>query len=165
MKMTEMFLAQLEREAPGTRSALERVPAGRSDWKPHEKSMPLGTLASLVASMPSWIATMIEQNEMDIGAGGGAQSAARTSRELVQLLDKSIAAAKRALTSTTDKHLMTLWRLRYGDRVLAEKPRYVMITDGVFSHLAHHRSQLTVYLRLNNIPVPALYGATADEGF
>jgi uncharacterized damage-inducible protein DinB len=127
--------------------------------------MPLGTLASLVATMPSWIATMIEQNELDIGAGGGAQSAARTGRELVQLLDKSIDAARRALGSTTDKHLMTSWRLRYGDRVLAEKPRYVMITDGVFSHLAHHRGQLTVYLRLNNIPVPAVYGATADEAF
>jgi len=164
MKMTEMFLAQLEREAPLTRSAVERLPAGRNDWKPHEKSRPLGMLASLVASMPSWIATMIEQNELDIGAGGGAQSPAQTSRELVQLLDKSIAAARRALSSTTDEHLMTSWRLRYGNRVLSEEPRHVMITDGVFSHLAHHRGQLTVYVRLNNVPVPAIYGATADEG-
>ena len=164
MKMTEMFLAQLERETPATRTALERVPAARNDWKPHEKSMSLGALASLVASMPSWIATMIEQNELDIGKGAGAQSAASSSRELVQLFEKSIASARRALSNTNDGHLMTSWRLRYGDRVLSEQPRHIMIADGVFSHLAHHRGQLTVYLRLNNIPVPPIYGATADEG-
>jgi len=103
-------------------------------------------------------------DELDIGAGGGAQTTARTSVELLQFLDKSVTAAQRALSKTTDEHLMTTWRLRFKDRVLSEQPRHIMIADGVFSHLAHHRGQLTVYLRLNNVPVPAIYGATADEG-
>lgn len=164
MKMTELFLAQLERETPGTRSALERVPEGRNDWKPHQKSMPLGYLSALVASMPSWMALIIDRNELDLSTGQGAQPAVSTSRELVQLLDKSLDAGRRALSSTTDERLMKTWRLLYAGKVLAENPRYIMIAD-TFSHLAHHRGQLTVYLRLNEVKVPAIYGASADEGW
>jgi uncharacterized damage-inducible protein DinB len=163
MKLTEMFLGRLERETPITRRALERVPPDRAEWKPHPKSMALGNLASLIASMPSWIAMMIEKDELDIGAGAAASSPTRTNRELIELFEKSIDTAQRALSRTTDEHLMTPWRLRYGDRILSNGPRYVMIEGGVLSHLAHHRGQLTVYLRLNDIPVPAIYGATADE--
>src|SRR6266550_3518147 len=163
MKLTEMFLGQLERETPITRRALERVPPDRAQWKPHPKSMALGTLASLIASMPSWIATMIEKDELDIGAGAGASSPTGTNRELIELFEKSIATARRALSGTTDEHLMTLWRLRYGDRILSNAPRYIMIQGAVLGHLAHHRGQLTVYLRLNDIPVTVIYGATADE--
>ena len=161
MKMTEQFLAQLEREEAGTRSALERVPEGRNDWKPHPKSMPFGYLAALVASMPSWIVTIVEKDELDLSKGGS-QSEVKTRRELLQLFDESMAAARRTLARTSDEHLMTSWRLVYGERVLSESSRQVMIVDGVFSHLAHHRGQLTVYLRLNEVPVPAIYGASAD---
>jgi uncharacterized damage-inducible protein DinB len=163
MQLTEMFLGQLEREVPTTRRALERVPLDRAQWKPHPKSMALGALASLVASMPSWIAMMIEQDELDIGAGAGTSTQAHTNRELIELLEKSIDTARRALSKTTEEHLMTKWTLRHGDRVLTDAPRYVMIGGGVLMHLAHHRGQLTVYLRLNDIPVPTIYGSTADE--
>ena len=112
MKMTELFLAQLEREIPTTRKALERVPEGRNDWKPHEKSMLLGYLAALVASLPSWMAMAIERDELDLGAGGS-QPAVASSRELLQVFDKSVAAARRALSSTSDEHLMTPWVLRH----------------------------------------------------
>jgi len=161
MKMTELFLAQLEREAPITRKAVERVPEERNDWKPHPRSMLFGYLAALVASMPSWIAMAIERDELDLGAGG-AQSAVATSRELLEVFDKSAASARRALSSTNDEHLMTPWVLRHGQRVLSRQPRYVVVGD-VFTHLAHHRGQLTVYLRLNDRPVPSIYGPTADE--
>src|SRR5882724_12042007 len=100
MKLTEMFLGQLEREAPTTRRALERVPPDRAQWKPHPKSMALGNLASLIASMPLWIVTMIEKDELDIGAGAGASPSTSTNRELIELLDQSIEAARRALSKT-----------------------------------------------------------------
>src|SRR5471030_71176 len=123
--------------------------------------MLFGYLAALVASMPSWIAMAIERDELDLGAGG-AQSAVATSPELLEVFDKSAASARRALSSTNDEHLMTPWVLRHGQRVLSRQPRYVVVGD-VFTHLAHHRGQLTVYLRLNDRPVPSIYGPTADE--
>ena len=109
MRLTELFLGQLEREAASTRRALERVPEGRNDWKPHEKSMPLGYLAALVATMPGWIAFMVKQDELDIASPEGAKfkpQAMRTSRELVAALDSSVAMAREALATTTDEHLM-----------------------------------------------------------
>ena len=163
MKLTDLFLAQLQAELPSTRRALELVPADRAGWKPHPKSMALGNLASLIASMPSWIATMIDKDELDIGKGEGAAKPTGTNRELLELLDKSVDAARRALSNTNDEHLMTKWKLRFGDRVLTESPRWVMINGAVLMHLAHHRGQLTVYLRMNDIAVPPIYGGTADE--
>ena len=162
MKLSEMLLAQLERETAPTRKTVERVPEGTADWKPHPKSMAMGYLSSLVATMFGWIATMIEHDHLDLAAGGG--SSASTGAERLALFDKSVSDARRALSSTTDEHLMKPWQLRMGETVLDEKPRYIMIID-TFSHLAHHRGQLTVYLRLNNQPVPSIYGPTADEGW
>jgi uncharacterized damage-inducible protein DinB len=162
--IAELLLAELEREATGTRRALERVPEGRNDWKPHEKSMPLGYLAGLVATMPGWAAAMIEQDELDVTAAGENQTRTwSTNRELLEAFDKALDKARKALGSTTDEHLMTSWKLLAGGHVVSEKTRYEAIRDGAFNHLAHHRGQLTVYLRLNNAPVPSLYGPTADE--
>jgi uncharacterized damage-inducible protein DinB len=169
MKMTELFLAELEREAAATRRALERVPDGRSDWtdwKPHERSMPMGYLAFLVATMPSWVVMTITQDELDIAPGGKPTRPPqpRTSRELVEMHDGHVAKAREALANTTDEHLMKPWKLLAGGRVVSEQPRHVMLRDGVLNHLWHHRGQLTVYLRLNGAPVPAIYGPSADEG-
>jgi uncharacterized damage-inducible protein DinB len=167
MKLTELLLADLEREAAGTRSALQRVPEGHNDWKPHPKSMPLGYLASLVATMPSWVAMMVKQNQLDLKSPGAAKFKPlewRTRSELVSALDAGVAAAREALQNTTDDHLLTPWRFVVGGHVASENPRHVMIADAVFSHLAHHRGQLTVYLRLNDASVPAPYGPSADEG-
>ena len=165
MKLTELLLSQLEEEAPRTRRALENLPVGRDDWKPHEKSMPFGRLAMLVATMPTWFSLIIKQDELDIKPAGGSnmsQKPLRTSAELVEALDKGVAEAREALRSTTDGHLMTPWRLLAGGQVVEEKPRYVVLRETLM-HLAHHRGQFTVYLRLNDIPVPSIYGPTADD--
>ncbi len=165
MKMTELFKAQLEREAPLTRRALENVPEGKPDWKPHAKSMPLGYLSSLVASMPGWVAMAIRQDELDLYPKGGkpnAPAVLSTRRELLKSLDESLTRSREALASTDDQRLMTSWRLLVGGQVVLEQPRHVVIADA-FTHLAHHRGQLTVYLRLNEMKVPSIYGPTADE--
>ena len=165
MKLTELFSAQLEREVALCRRAVERVPEGKNDWKPHEKSMPLGYLSTLVATMPSWIAMAIAQDELDLNPPGGAGYKPKewsTTRELVLSLEESAAQARAALKDATDDHLMTPWRLLVAGNVVMESPRHVVIED-TFMHLAHHRGQLTVYLRLNGAPAPALYGPSADD--
>jgi uncharacterized damage-inducible protein DinB len=162
MKMTDLFLAELEREADATRRTLERVPDGRYDWKPHEKSMTLGRLAELVARLPSWPVFMINQDELELTTYKA--EPLRTSGELVKALDEGVALAREALANTTDEHLMKPWRLLVGGKAVSEQPRYLALREGVFNHLAHHRGQLTVYLRLNDAPVPAIYGPSADDG-
>jgi uncharacterized damage-inducible protein DinB len=165
MKLSEFFLAQLEREAPLNRKALERVPDGRSDFKPHEKSMPLGYLSTLVATMPSWIAMMVAQDELDLSPPGGSAyrpPSPTNNQELLQTHEESVAKGSAALRNTTDDHLMTPWRLLVGGKVVMENPRHVVIAD-TFGHMAHHRGQLTVYLRLLGAPVPAIYGPSADD--
>jgi uncharacterized damage-inducible protein DinB len=165
MKWTEFFAAQLEREAPLSRKALERVPEGRPDWKPHEKSMPLGYLSQLVATMPDWIAMTVRQDELDLSPPGGAgykPPATETTAKLLAAHGEAVARGLEALRSTSDQHLATPWKLLVAGRVVMEKPRYEVIAD-TFTHLAHHRGQLTVYLRLNGAPVPSIYGPSADE--
>jgi uncharacterized damage-inducible protein DinB len=167
MKLTEFFLAQLESEAEHSRLALQRVPEGHNDWKPHNKSMPLGYLAALVATMPAWIVSMVKQDELDLKSPDAAKFKPlewSTRSELVAALDAAVAQAREALQNTTDEHLNRPWRFVVDGHVVNESPRHVMIADSVFSHLAHHRGQLTVYLRLNEASVPALYGPSADEG-
>ena len=165
MKLTELFLAQLTDEGNRTRGALEQVPEGRDDWKPHDKSMPLGRLAMLVARMPSWVSLVINQPELDIAPVGGSnvdQTPLRTAQELVQALDEAVKSGRDALTKTTDEHLMTNWRLLAGGQVALDQPRYIVLRD-TFAHLAHHRGQLTVYLRLTGAKVPSIYGPSADD--
>jgi len=167
MKLTDLLLTELEQEAALSRLALERVPEARNDWKPHQKSMALGYLASLVATMPSWVVMMVKENELDLKSAQAAKFKPlewRTRDELIAALDTGLAEAREALRGTTDEHLLTPWRFMIGGQVVDEKPRHIMIAESVFSHLAHHRGQLTVYLRLNDASVPALYGPSADEG-
>ena len=166
MQLTDLFLDELEREGPLTRRVLERVPEGRNEWRPHEKSMPLGRLAALVAGMPSWLAMMIDKDEFDLnppgGSSGSFQTNFRTNADLLKTLDDGVSAARAALRETSDAHLMTLWRLLVSGKTVVEHPRYVMMRDSI-NHLAHHRGQMTVYLRLNDVPVPAVYGPSADD--
>jgi hypothetical protein len=165
MKMTEFFAAQLEREAPISSRVLERVPEGRPDWKPHEKSMPLGYLSQLVATMPSWVSMAVSQDELDLNPPGGSAykpPATDTSSQLLAAHREAAAKAIAAVRGTTDQHLTTPWRLLVGGRVVMEQPRHVVIAD-TLTHLAHHRGQLTVYLRLNGVAVPSVYGPSADD--
>jgi uncharacterized damage-inducible protein DinB len=165
VKLTDVFLAQLAAEAPRTRKALERVPDVPADWKPHEKSMPFGYLTALVARMPSWMSMIITKDDLDLRPQGGSnvdQRPLRTAAELVQAHDEGVAGARQALEGTTDEHLMKPWRLLVAGQVVQEQPRHVVLRE-TFMHLAHHRGQLTVYLRLNGAPVPAIYGPSADD--
>lgn len=163
MKVKDSLLAQLEREAGGTRKALANVPEGKNDWKPHAKSMPLGSLANVVARMPSWPALIVDADELDLSKPFP-QSIPKTNAELLDIHEQSLGAGRKALSETTDEHLMKPWRLRFGEKILDERPRHLIIEDTI-AHLAHHRGQLTVYLRLNDAPVPAIYGASADSGW
>jgi len=166
VKLTELLIADVDREAPLTRRALEAVPEGRAEWKPHDKSMPLGRLASLVATMPSWLSMEIETDEFDLMPASKAPSKFSrqlpTRAELVAAMDAGFAATRKALQATSDEHLMKPWQLKVGGKVVAEGPRHVMLRDALM-HLAHHRGQLTVYLRLNEVPVPSIYGPSADD--
>jgi len=164
MNLTRLFLDELDREAPRTRRALEQVPSGMDDWKPHAKSMPLARLAGLVASMPSWISLILDKDELDINPpGGGGQYQQPTIDSLVKVHDDFVIKAKESLSRTNDDYLMTTnWRLLAGGKEVANYPRHVVLRD-TLNHLAHHRGQLTVYLRLQNKTVPAIYGPSADD--
>src|SRR6266446_4710485 len=165
MKLTGFLLAELDREVERSRYALEQVPEGKYDWKPHEKSMILGYLANMVATMPTWLAMQVTQDELDVAPAEGSNMERKrldTSEELLAALDKAAADARGALERTTEEHLMTSWRLLARGEVVMEQPRYVFIQDTI-NHWAHHRGQMTVYLRLLGAKVPALYGPSADD--
>jgi len=165
MKVTEFLLAELDREVERSRRALEQVPEGKYDWKPHEKSMIFGYLVNMVATIPSWVAMQVTQDELDIAPADGGkmeQKKLETSSELIEALDKSAADARSALKQTTDEHLTTSWRLLAGGQVVMEMSRQDFIQDSI-NHWSHHRGQMTVYLRLMGAKVPALYGPSADD--
>jgi uncharacterized damage-inducible protein DinB len=168
MEIRELFLEQLEQEVAASRKVLERVPEGQNGWKPHERSMELGYLAALVASMPGWIAMMIERDFVDLDAPAGSTLRAQvvnSRAELLTMLEEGAERSRAALKQTTDEHLMTRWKIVMGAQTLGEGPRYTMIAISALSHLAHHRGQLTVYLRLNEAKVPSIYGPSADERY
>ena len=166
MTMLDQFVSQLDAEAVRTRRAIENVPDGRDAWKPHDKSMPLGRLAMLVAGMPAWIEMMIRDDQLDLNPPGGGTNYTpppmRTRPERLKALDDNVAKARQALMGTTEEHLMKPWRLLVAGKVVSEDTRHAMIRD-TFMHLAHHRGQLTVYLRMNDMTVPAIYGPSADD--
>ena len=166
MKLTEFLRSELDREVERSRRALEQVPEGKYDWKPHEKSMIFGYLANMVATMPMWIIMQINQNELDVAPAPGESKMENkrldTSAELIEALDKAAAGARSAFEQTTDEHLKTNWRLLAKGKVVMEAPRYEMIQDTI-NHWAHHRGQMTVYLRLMGAKVPAIYGPSADD--
>ena len=166
MTVLELFQAQLEDEAKRTRSALEKVPEGKDDWAPHPKSMPLGRLAMLVARMPTWFGLIVNQDELELQPPAGAsnvdQQPLKTAADLVKAHDEGVAQARAALRALTEDRAAKPWKLKVKGHVVADQPRHIVIRD-TFAHLAHHRGQLTVYLRLNDAPVPAIYGPSADD--
>jgi uncharacterized damage-inducible protein DinB len=165
MTLTDWFLAQLESEAAKSRRVLEQAPSGKRDWKPHERSMEFGYLSDLVANILSWIGLAITLDELDIAPKEGPThrpAPMNTSAELVAALDKAVAQAREALQKTSDASLETPWRLLASGHLAFEQPRHQVIRD-TFLHSAHHRGQMTVYLRLLGSKVPSVYGPTADD--
>ena len=161
----EFLLQQLDREVERSRKALEQMPEGKADWQPHDKSMQFGYLAELVAIMPSWVAMQVTLNELDIAPQGSSnftREPKTTRADYLKALDDAAAAARKALGETTDEHLATKWQLKARGAVVQEAARDLMIQD-TLNHQAHHRGQMTVYLRLMGAKVPALFGPSADD--
>ena len=168
MILKDYFLAQLDREVASPRKAIERFPEGHNDFKPHPRSMEFGYLASVVASMLGWIALIVDRDELNLDSPEGAEFRTKplsTKADLLDSLDSAVAKSRRALESTTDEHLAKPWAFKMGGNPISQNARSIMIADAVFSHLAHHRGQFTVYLRLLEAKVPALFGPSADGHF
>lgn len=165
MKLTEFFREQLDREVERSRKALEQVPDGKYDWKPHERSMIFGYLADMVATIPTWITMEIKRDDLDVAPAEGQstkKAPKETSADLVKALDEAAAEARSALEGTNDEFLNTPWKLLARGNVVWEGPRHEIIQDTI-SHWSHHRGQMTVYLRLMGAKVPAIFGPSADD--
>jgi len=162
----DLLLPELDDELAVTRRVLERVPGDRGEWKPHAKSFPLGHLAQLVSRMPGWATTMLTTTELDIAPKDGPQSAGYTFEATETLLaefDRGAAEARAALAAATDEEFEVEWTLKAGGFAVQSGTRYHMLRSAMLNHLVHHRAQLGVYLRLLDLPVPSMYGPTADE--
>ena len=166
MPLSEMLLPEFDQEMTNTRKTLERIPDDKFGWKPHEKSMTLGRLASHLAEIPFWGVNAIDKDSVDVmppGAPPYEPWTAGSRAEILETFDKNVAAARVAISGAGDDHLGTPWSLLFGGQTAFTLPRIAVLRMMVFSHAIHHRAQLGVYLRLNNIPVPATYGPSADE--
>ena len=163
-RIATAFLAELDNEAKVTRTCLERVPADKFDWKPHEKSMTFGRLASHCAEMFGWTKETLKLDVLDFATRDTTPFEPKTSEELLAFFDEHIATAKSVLGETSDETFMTEWTMRNGEQVYVTMPKVAVMRSFVLNHIIHHRGQLTVYLRLNDIPVPSIYGPSADEG-
>ncbi len=160
MSYAETFLPEFEQEMTTTRRLLERVPSDKGQWKPHPKSFPLGHLAQLVSWMPGWIATTVRETSLDLGTGPGYSF--ETTATLLKEFDRNVAAARSAVAGSKDADYTVPWSLTHGGHVLFTAPRGTVVRSHL-DHLIHHRGQLTVYLRLLDVPIPPIYGPTADE--
>ncbi len=163
-RLASAFLAELDNEAKVTRAVLERVPADKFDWKPHEKSMAFGRLASHIAEMFGWTASTLRSDVLDFATMDYKPFEPTSTEELVAYFDEHIAKAKAILAETSDETFMTNWTMRNGETVYFTMPKVAVMRTFVMNHIIHHRGQLSVYLRLNDIPVPSIYGPSADEG-
>lgn len=166
MSLAAGLLPEFDHEMANTRKALERVPFEKFDWKPHPKSPTLGWLAGHVANIPSWTVFTLTQDGLDLNPPGGKPPSAnppRSREELLATFDKNRDNAREALTKVSDAEFAKSWSLLNGGQVLFTQPRPAVLRGFVMSHMIHHRAQLGVYLRMNDVPVPALYGPSADE--
>jgi len=163
MVLKDTLLAEFDHEMGTTRRLLERVPDAKFDWKPHEKSMTLGGLATHLSNLPNWGTTILSDMSYDLAAGPPNLAQAASRAEVLAQFDSAIARTRAALDKT-DAELQSQWKLKRGDQELFSLPRSAAFRTFVLYHVVHHRGQLSVYLRLNDVPVPAMYGPTADEG-
>lgn len=160
MTIPETLLPEFDEEMASTRKVLERVPDGKGEWRPHPKSFPMAHLAQLVSWMPGWITNTLQATELNL-AGGAGYTFEKTAT-LLAGFDRNVREARKAIEKSRDADFAVPWSLKMGDRVLFTAPRGRVVRQHI-NHLVHHRAQLTVYLRLNDVPVPSIYGPTADE--
>jgi len=166
MAINQSLLGEFDHEMATTRKTLERVPSDKFDYTPHTKSMKMGALSKHIAEMPGWIKETLEKDELDIAPSGGQppEPPVRTREEVLALFDKNVAAGRKALVAASDDaHFMKPWSLKASGQNLFTMPRIAVLRSFVMNHVIHHRAQLGVYLRLNDIPLPATYGPSADE--
>lgn len=167
MSISEMLLPEFEHEMIGTRKTLERVPDAKFAWKPHPKSSSLGGLATHLANIPSWTALTFDRDELDLAPAGAEPfrlEEAKSIEALLEAFDKNVASARAALGAASDQDWQGKWTLLSGGNKIFTLPRTGVMRGFVMNHLIHHRAQLGVYLRLLEVPVPSIYGPSADEG-
>jgi len=163
MTISQALLPEFDQEMKLTRKALERVPDDKFDWKPHEKSMSMGKLAGHLAELPAFGTAMIMTEGLNFDKGDYKPAAVSNRAEVLALFDKSVAEAREAIAGATDDHLRQSWKIIYQEKPLFDAPRAVGLRGMMMNHVVHHRGQLTVYLRLNDVAVPSIYGPSADE--
>jgi len=164
MPLTDALLPEFDHEMAVTRRLLERAPLAQADWKPHEKSMSLGELTTHLANIPTWAPVLIHKDGYDMaGDAGERHDVIRNTKDLLASFDANVAEARKHLAEASDAELMKPWTLRAGEHVVFTQPRAGVLRGFLFSHSIHHRGQLSVYLRLQNVPLPSIYGPSADE--
>jgi len=166
MAISDSILSEFDQEMAGTRRTLERVPAEKFDWKPHEKSMSMGGLATHLSNLPSWTTYTLAQDSLALAPGGKqlpSPTIPATSDELLATFDSNVATAREVIAGTADPDFMKMWQLQRNGVTLLTLPKVAVLRGFVMNHNVHHRAQLGVYLRLNDIPVPSIYGPSADE--
>jgi uncharacterized damage-inducible protein DinB len=166
MGMSEGLLPEFDHEMANTRKTLERVPDDKFGWKPHEKSTTMGYLATHLGFLPGWAVNAIKEDSLDLAPGGEhiRIPTAGSRQEVLDTFDRNVAEARAAIAGASDEHLLKPWSLLLDGRTVLTMPRIAVLRGFVMNHSIHHRAQLGVYLRLNDLPVPALYGPSADEG-
>ena len=166
MSIAKSLLPELAHEMSTTRKVLDRVPDGRSDWKPHAKSMTLGRLAQHLATLPGWVQATMGQTELHMNPPGGAPYTPpvfESTASALATFDEHVKAGREAIAAAEDKDFMVPWTFKNADRTIFTMPRAAVLRSFVTNHIIHHRGQLSVYLRLNDVPVPSIYGPSADE--
>ena len=167
MRISDSLLPEFDQEAANTRRTLERIPDEKLAWKPHPKSWSMAALASHVANLPHWAVMTLQTDSLDLNPPGGGeqprQAEATSRQELLGMFDRTMTAAREAVASASDAQWRESWTLLNGGHAIFSMPKIAVMRSYVMNHLVHHRGQLTVYLRLNDVPVPGLYGPSADE--
>lgn len=162
MAIVDALLPEFDREIATTRKLLERLPEGRFDWKPHAKSTSLGDLAAHLANLASWGQYTVTQSELDLG-GSNRMARMGSKADVLAAFDKNAAATRAALQGRSDAEMMAPWSLKNSGHTIFTMPKVAVWRSFVMNHLIHHRGQLSVYLRLNDVPLPSIYGPSADE--
>lgn len=165
MGLSESLLPEFDHEMANTRKTLERVPDDKFDWKPHEKSFAMGALAGHLANLPSWGSLTVASDSFDMAPEGQPLKAPALSsgKEVLAKFDENVAATRAAIAGASDADLFKPWTLMSNGNTILTMPKIAVLRSFVMNHLIHHRAQLGVYLRLNDIPVPSIYGPSADE--